>query len=753
MELGDPAGRALSGPAGGQGVAPPAFQSLPWVRTGGPIGGLGYDVRYNFGDHNTWYVTDAWAGLHMSTDNGQTWFPSNQGITTRTGGGAADAIPIFSATVDPHDPDIVWIGTQNFGDIFKSLDGGYTWQEKTNGIDPTLAPAVSFRGFTVDPTTSDIVYAMAEISSWGWTPDGSERKGLEMDMTQGIVYKTVDGGENWTEIWRGNNLARYCWIEPRDPHDPDDDVLYVSTGIFDREAANTDVAAGKAGGVGILKSIDGGQTWSVINQAQGLLDLYVGSLYMHPTKPNTLLAAASQNNWSNYGSADTSGVFLTEDGGLSWTRVLSDEMYSAVEYCTANPKVAYAGSAEAVYRSGDGGRTWQRFGRPDGTWGPPGIIAGFPIDMQCDPVDPMRIFVNNYLGGNFLSVDGGQTWTMASQGYTGAQIGQLHVVPGQANSVYAGGRSGLFRSSQSGNSWVGLANPGPGMSGIGLNEVLTLALNPADSRHLLAYVDAGAIYSQDAGMSWQMSSGLPKPAPGMAFAPSNPAVAYAAVVPRECGDLASPPADRSECDKPDAGLYVSANGGASWTPAGGAAPSGKAMLSLAVHPSNPSIVYAGTYIHGVLKTGNGGQTWTAGTGLPSNAAILSLALDPSSPNTIFAGLDGGGVYRSENGGGTWHHTSAGLNPEAKIESIVVDPTDGQIVYLTDHISGVYVSKNGGDTWQALNEGLVHRTTKALSLSQDGTTLYLGVWGDGVYRLGTPKIAPLYLPMVLQRAGG
>jgi photosystem II stability/assembly factor-like uncharacterized protein len=228
---------------------------------------------------------------------------------------------------------------------------------------------------------------------------------------------------------------------------------------------------------------------------------------------------------------------------------------------------------------------------------------------------------------------------------------------------------------------------------------------------------------------------------------------YAVLVPDECVDPGTAPADKTECDEPDVGLYVSANGGVSWSPAGGAEPSAKAMISVAVHPTNPDIVYAGTFIYGVLKTSNGGETWTSGTGLPPNAKVISLAIAPSDPDTIFAGLDGAAVYRSTNGGESWVQRSDGLNPEAQIKSIVVDPTNSQIVYAADFFSGAYVSTNGGDTWQAINDGLVHRTAQALTLSQDGTVLYLGIEGDGVYRLGTPQPTRVYLPAVVRAVDG
>jgi hypothetical protein len=99
---------------------PPATASA-WVRTGGPLGGLGYDVRMRPDNPDVMYVTDAFAGVFISTDGGQTWHPSNEGITTRAGA-SGDAIPVFCLTIDPRDHDTIWIGTQNVRGIFKSTD-------------------------------------------------------------------------------------------------------------------------------------------------------------------------------------------------------------------------------------------------------------------------------------------------------------------------------------------------------------------------------------------------------------------------------------------------------------------------------------------------------------------------------------------------------------------------------------------------------------------------------------------------------
>jgi len=228
-----------------------------------------------------------------------------------------------------------------------------------------------------------------------------------------VIYKTIDGGDNWTAVWRGDNLARYIWIDPGDS-----DVIYISTGIFDREAANSDHTVNKPGGEGVLKSTDGGQTWQPVNN--GLSNLYVGTLFMHPENPDILLAGIGNNAYFDGG-----GVYLTTNGGTSWQAVVPNENINAIEFAISNPNIAYAGSAGTVYRSSDCGQTWSKASTGENGWGSPGVRAGFPIDFQVDPRDPNRVFANNYGGGNFLSVDGGQTWTVASDGYTGAQVREI----------------------------------------------------------------------------------------------------------------------------------------------------------------------------------------------------------------------------------------------------------------------------------------------------------------------------------------
>ncbi len=692
--------------------APTMEGGTGWIRTGGPLGGLGYDVRMRPDNLDTMFVTDAFAGVFKSTDGGKTWFPSNNGITPR-GGASGDAIPIFCLTIDPNNSNTIWTGTQNVRGIFKSVDGGKTWVENTNGI--VENEGITFRGISIDPHSSDIVYAAAEISSWAWAQGQGEQIGREFDKTKGVVYKTTDGGENWIPIWRGDNLARYVWINPQDSN-----VLYVSTGIFDREAANSDHNTNTAGGVGVLKSTDGGQTWGQVNN--GITNLYVGTLFMHPENPDILLAGSSNNAY-----LDGAGVFLTTNGGASWERVLMDGVQS-VEFAGTDPNIAYAGNPGFIYRSDDGGRTWQPTASEDEHgWGAPGVEAGFPIDFQVDPRDPQRIFANNYGGGNFMSEDGGETWVDASSGYTGAQVRAIAVSPDAPAQVFAAARSGIFGSSDGGGTWVGLNHRQA--SGLEWNAV---AIDPANPRHILAANNwSGSIFeSQDSGQTWRWTD-IPKVEMQgwrvIAFAPSDARTVYA-------GSAAFFSAGGFDVNIPASGIFVSWDGGSSWESANDAQTRNTHITDLAIHPSDPQMVYGTSPSSGLFKTSDGGTNWIRLDGLPTQVRPRSIAIHPSQTDILFVGMQFGGLYRSNDGGNTWESIAAGLPPEASITSILFNPIDSNQMYFADHFSGVYRSNDVGQTWFASNEGLRTRAVNALAFSSDGSHLYAATEGEGVYRL-------------------
>jgi photosystem II stability/assembly factor-like uncharacterized protein len=590
--------------------------------------------------------------------------------------------------------------------------------------------SLTLRGFTVDPRSSDIVYAAGEVSSWEWS--GANRMGHEFDTTKGVVYKTTDGGQNWKRIWEGDNLARYIWIDPRNPQ-----VVYVSTGIFDREAANSDYATGRAGGVGVIKSTDGGQTWQPVNN--GLGNLYIGSLFMHPTNPDILLAGAGVVTYP-----DGAGVYLTTDGGATWKKTLDAYVIASVEFSTSNPQIAYAGNVSAFYRSQDGGYTWRQM-TPEATrWGPDGVSVGTPIDFQVDPRNPDRLFVNAYGGGNFVSQDGGATWQVASKGYTGALVRDIAVDPQEPGRVYAASRSGIFVSQNGGEDWSGIAS--------GEFKDLdwhAIAINPVEPGQLLSERTCSrqALFSKNSGRSWVATEGFEGNAAWRTFefAPSDPRVVYAGSAGFiSCGGFGA--------KYPAHGVYASQDGGVTLSAANDANTQDAAIAQLAIHPQDPLTVFAASFNKGLLKTTDGGKSWqTVAPELFRGNSATAVRFSPNDPLLLLASPLSGGLVRSEDGGSTWKYSAAGLNPEATVLDIVFDPTNPQVIYLADLFSGVYRSTNNGAIWFPVNNGLEMRAINALALSSDGLHLYAASEGRGVFRLDLngqppqPAAEPAQLP--------
>jgi hypothetical protein len=138
---------------------------------------------------------------------------------------------------------------------------------------------------------------------------------------------------------------------------------------------------------------------------------------------------------------------------------------------------------------------------------------------------------------------------------------------------------------------------------------------------------------------------------------------------------------------------------------------GEAIGALAIDPTSPQILYAGTLDSQVLKSTNGGGSWIyINTGLTysssSKPAIHVLAVDPMAPQTLYAGTGfGGGVFKSTNGGGNWSAVNTGLT-WSEIQALVIDRKNPQTLYAGAwRGAGVFKSTNGGNTWSAINTGM------------------------------------------------
>jgi hypothetical protein len=210
-----------------------AFRNIGPAINGGRIA----DIDIHPENRSVWYVAVGSGGVWKTENAGTTWRPIFDDQPSYS---------IGSLAIDPSEPSTVWVGTGEdvggrhvgYGDgVYKSTDGGQTWQNKGLGNTEHISTMV------VHPENSDVVWVSAQGPLW--TPGGE--RGL---------YKTADGGETWRKLlgddeWTG---VTDIVMDPRDP-----DVLYAATWQRHRTVA---AYMGGGPGSGIHKSTDGGETWN-----------------------------------------------------------------------------------------------------------------------------------------------------------------------------------------------------------------------------------------------------------------------------------------------------------------------------------------------------------------------------------------------------------------------------------------------------------------------------------------------------------
>jgi photosystem II stability/assembly factor-like uncharacterized protein len=156
------------------------------------------------------------------------------------------------------------------------------------------------------------------------------------------------------------------------------------------------------------------------------------------------------------------------------------------------------------------------------------------------------------------------------------------------------------------------------------------------------------------------------------------------------------------------------------------------VFAVAVHPTNPSIIYLSTR-DTIYKSRDGGQTWTAMREGLEQAQVISLAIDPVLSSTIYAGTFATAVYKSSDGGQRWRSANIGLKGHVSVvNAIVIHPKDHNILYIGTTI-GPYRSTDGGESWVEIVQGMESVYVASLVIDpQNPSVLYAGTTG-GIYK--------------------
>jgi photosystem II stability/assembly factor-like uncharacterized protein len=367
------------------------------------------------------------------------------------------------------------------------------------------------------------------------------------------------------------------------------------------------------------------------------------------------------------------------------------------------------------------------------------INNGFPVvgagayALSFDPTNPATLFSWSDKGPTFKSFDGGANW-IASNGVS--EVHSLVVDPTDSSNVYAVARNRVVRSTDGGTTWIG-ANEGLPTTFINL-----VAIDPFNASTLYATAASSALFrSTDGAKTWTpLNTGLPsRSLASLTFDPVFPSIIYAV------GGSGS--------------IHKSTDGGESWIalkpPVNVAF--GDAVLSLAIDPTNPSLMYAGSFaaatgVFGpavvgrgsIARSTNGGQRWDRiGAGIPSEAFVRSLSMDPTAPSTLYGSYAEGsqwGIIKSTDRGETWRVINNGL-PSGRFNgsNVLIEPQSPATIYagylnFTTGVGGVVESVDGGETWAETNTGRGMIDITALTVDPvDTANLYAAAGTEGLFK--------------------
>jgi photosystem II stability/assembly factor-like uncharacterized protein len=521
--------------------------------------------------------------------------------------------------------------------------------------------------------------------------------------TGGGVWKTTDGGINWEPISDGSVFGTGS-VGAIGLSDSDANTIYVGMG-------ESPIRGNVSHGDGVYKSTDGGKSWKHV----GLEDTrQISRIRVNPKNPDIVYVAAQGHVWA---PNQQRGVFRSKDGGKTWEKVLfrSDKAGACdLIIDPTNPSVLYAGfwevyrkpwtlesggSGSGIFKSTDGGDTWNEITRNTGL--PKGTIGI--VGITVSPANPDRLWaiVEAEDGGVFRSDNGGKNWTKTNEQRNLRQrawyYSRIYADPKNADTVYVL-NTGFYRSNDGGRTFSGIGVPH------GDNHDLWIA--PDDPNRMIESNDGGANVSFNGGRSWSEQDQPTAQFYRVALDNDFPYHIYGAQQDNSTVRIAS--------RTTDFGITAS-----DWFDVGG----GESGW-IAPSPKDSEIVYAGSYdglitrydhhtgqLRDVNPYPNNPMGWGAGDIKYRFQWNFPIVFSPHDQNTMYAGANV--LFKSTNEGQSWEVISPDLTRNDKSKQ---GPSGGPLtkdntsIEYYDTIFTVMESPvQAGTIWSGSDDGLVYVT--------------------------------------------
>ncbi|MCK6691315.1 MAG: glycosyl hydrolase [Thermoanaerobaculia bacterium] len=565
-----------------------------------------------------------------------------------------------------------------------------------------------------------------------------------MGTTGGGLWKTDDLGQNWRNISDGfftTGSVGAISVAESDPN-----IVYVGMGEHAVRGVMTHH------GDGMYKSADGGKTWKKTGLAH---TGHIARIAVHPTDPNTVFVAAQG---ALYGRSAERGIFKSTDGGANWKKVLYvDDKTGCAELSMDinNPRILYAamwehgrlpwqvisgGPGSGLYKSVDGGETWQR------------LSDGLPKEMGKMSVavcrsNPEKVYAliesdsEKEAGGLFVSNNAGKNWSRITNDHRLVQRAwyyiELFTDPHNDNTLYVLSAPAL-RSTDGGKTWEELS----GTHG----DYHDLWINPKNPKNMIIGNDGGAAVSVNSGKTWSPQDNMPT------------AQIYRINVDNQFPYRIY----GGQQDNTSVSIAHREPGGRHITPASWTYSAGGESAFLAFDPDNPRHVLGGSYqgTIEVLDTRARAGTnimaapiqylgrdakdmkyrynWNApiiwskhepntfyhaaqlllrtrtneAVGAENYGTLSYVVESPHEKGVIWTGSDDGLVYLTRDGGANWRNVTPPGLTECLINAIEVSPHDKATAYIAttrykfnDHRPGLYKTTDYGASWAKISNGI------------------------------------------------
>jgi len=658
----------------------------------GPFGGDIIDMTAN--PLNPDRVFAVGGQPYISEDAGNTW----NLLTTLAAisSGSVNAIEAASNGV------LIATGANSAGIIFRSANGGLTWQThnipvNTGGLCVAVAPTdtnIMFVGLISNlaaPTNKVIVKSTngglnwAAIDMTAWLPVGTAVTDICIDpqnsqtvfvigrsgFSDSKVIASFDGGATWQD--RTNNLP---FSRPYNKIAIAGHKVYVAGGqLFGSQ------------NMGIYQTTDWGLNWTQISTS------------FPNNVSNTLLVSPVDTN-KIYVGTEGDGIYLSSDGGVTWNYNAAGAGQNGAArsliFRPGNTDIIYAGFLSiAVCKSNDAGMNW--------IYANNGIATLNINDIEVDRANPSRLilgFEAENSGGCYISSDTGANWTLVA-GLPGTRFSKVTFGADGYMYAWSNGPStiaqeGLYKSMDNGVTWY---NMGPNIGPAFETEIWSVAASGTN--------------------------------PGLLFIGGNNfgLNGWASVI------------------------YKSTDGGQTWVNVYEGSPDNfLSFKCLYIEPgSGDQVIYAcykSELAGAILKSSDGGSTWSAiSDGIPGTEKWFgSIISDTTGTGKLLAGCGGygsnGRIYISTDGGNSWNPSSMNLGAYSRISDIVLNPQHPDIVYASTTQNGMFISTNGGMNWQTANGGLPAMYVTALSSAfhtNNGWGLIASTYSNSAFR--TEMISP------------